>query len=68
MLTLKDLAREFPTWTITDEGPRFAAKMPHWGAYYGQSVQELRERLVRWRQHHERYPDVSGDGSPRPSP
>jgi hypothetical protein len=44
-----DLETEFPGWLIAREtSGRWAAVHPHWGALYGQSSTELRDRLRRY--------------------
>ncbi|MFF5261793.1 hypothetical protein ACFY4C_22880 [Actinomadura viridis] len=43
------LAAEFPDWLISREGSgRWTAIKPRWGALYGQSAIELRDRLRRY--------------------
>ena len=48
------LEEEFPGWLVTrDESGRWSAIRLTWGALYGQSATELRERLLK-------YTDVEG--------
>jgi hypothetical protein len=40
---------EFPGWRISrDSSGRWCAVRTNWGALYGQSAPELRDRLRRW--------------------
>ncbi|TDE26442.1 hypothetical protein [Actinomadura sp. 6K520] len=44
-----DLETDFPCWLISREhSGRWVAVRPAWGALYGQSAVELRERLGRF--------------------
>lgn len=49
-----DLEAEFPGWLVTrEESGQWSAVRPSWGALYGQSATELRDRLLK-------YTDVEG--------
>lgn len=53
---IKELQAEFPGWAISrEDSGRWVAIRSRWGALYGQSASELRDRL---RQHS---PEVGGD-------
>jgi hypothetical protein len=44
-----DLEAEFPGWVVTrEDSGRWSAVRPSWGALYGQSVTELRDRLLKF--------------------
>jgi hypothetical protein len=46
----EQLEAEFPGWLVNrEDSGRWRAVRPGWGALYGQSAPELRERLRRWR-------------------
>lgn len=44
-----ELEADFPGWLVSrDDSGRWVAVRPAWGALYGQSAVELRERLGRF--------------------
>lgn len=49
-MTLTELRADYPLWTIEQEPRRYSARIPHWGAVYGQNLNELAQRL----KHHDK--------------
>jgi hypothetical protein len=46
---INDLSSEFPGWVISrEDSGRWAAIRTNWGAVYGQSSNELRDRLRQY--------------------